>query len=88
MDIFRYLFCMMFSDRSIYMQMKTGIYEGSFSKNTIYRFLNNAGTNWQRFTILLSAADDRNLLCEAGCHDAVHLPEEDAASHAVKPRMP
>lgn len=55
MDIFRYLFCMMFSDRSIYMQMKTGTYEGSFSKNTIYRFLNNARTNWQRFTTLLSA---------------------------------
>ena len=56
MDIFRYLFCMMFSDRSVYMQMKTGTFEGEFSKNTIYRFLNNARTNWQRFTTLLSAA--------------------------------
>lgn len=54
-DIFRYLFCMMFSDRSIYMQMKTGTFEGAFSKNTIYRFLNDAGINWQRFTMLLSA---------------------------------
>ena len=50
MDIFRYLFCMMFSDRSIYMQMKTGTFEGEFSKNTIYRFLNDARVNWQRFT--------------------------------------
>lgn len=56
MDIFRYLFCMMFSDRSIYMQMKTGTYKGNFSKNTIYRFLNNAKTNWRRFTTLLSAS--------------------------------
>ena len=56
MDIFRYLFCMMFSDRSIYMQMKTGTFEGNFSKNTIYRFLNDARTNWQRFTTLLSAS--------------------------------
>lgn len=55
MDIFRYLFCMMFSDRSIYMQMETGTYKESFSKNTIYRFLNNTRTNWQRFTTLLSA---------------------------------
>ena len=54
MDIFRYLFCMMFSDRSSYMQMKTGTFEGGFSKNTIYRFLNNTRTNWQRFTTLLS----------------------------------
>ena len=56
MDIFRYLFCMMFSDRSIYMQMKTGTFEGDFSKNTIYRFLNDARTNRQRFTTLLSAS--------------------------------
>ena len=55
MDIFRYLFCMMFSNRSIYMQMKTGTFEGAFSKNTIYRFLNDARINWQRFTMLLSA---------------------------------
>ena len=55
MDIFRFLFCMMFSDRSFYMQMKTGTFGEGFSKNTIYRFLNNARTNWQRFTTLLSA---------------------------------
>lgn len=53
-DTFRYLFCMMFSDRSIYMQMKTCTFEGAFSKNTIYRFLNDARINWQRFTTLLS----------------------------------
>ena len=55
MDIFRYLFCMMFSDRSIYMQMKTGTFGETFSKNTIYRFLNDTRINWQRFTTLLSA---------------------------------
>ncbi|MCI9099073.1 MAG: transposase [Lachnospiraceae bacterium] len=54
-DVFRFLFCMMFSDRSFYMQMKTGTFGERFSKNTIYRFLNNARTNWQRFTTLLSA---------------------------------
>ena len=54
-DIFRFLFCMMFSDRSVYMQMKTGTYEEKFSKNTIYRFLTNARINWQRFTTLLSS---------------------------------
>ena len=56
MDVFRFLFCMMFSDRSFYMQMKTGTFGEGFSKNTIYRFLNNARTNWQRFTALLSAS--------------------------------
>ena len=56
MDVFRFLFCMMFSDRSFYMQMKTGTFGEGFSKNTIYRFLNNARTNWQRFTALFSAS--------------------------------
>ena len=55
MDIFRYLFCLVFSDRSMYMQRKTGVFEGSFCKNTVYRFLNSTKTNWQRFTTLLSA---------------------------------
>ncbi len=55
MDIFKYLFSMMFCDRSIYMQMKIGTYKGTFSKNTIYRFLNDVRINWQRFTTLLSA---------------------------------
>ncbi len=55
MDVFRFLFCMMFSDRSFYMQMKAGTFGEGFSKNTIYRFLNNVRTNWQRFTTLLSA---------------------------------
>ena len=55
MDIFRYLFCLIFSDRSMYMQRKTGVFVEDFCKNTVYRFLNNTKTNWQRFTTLLSA---------------------------------
>ena len=37
------------------MQRKTGIFDGSFCKNTVYRFLNNAKINWFRFTTLLSS---------------------------------
>ena len=55
MDIFRYLFCLIFSDRSMYRQRKTGVFVGGFCKNTVYRFLYNTKTNWQRFTTLLSA---------------------------------
>ena len=54
-DIFRYLLCLIFSDRSMYMQRKTCMFDGSFCKNTVYRFLNNAKVNWLRFTTLLSA---------------------------------
>ena len=53
-DIFKYKLCNVFSDRSMYMQQKTGTYRESFSKNTFYRFLSSAKTNWLRFTTLLS----------------------------------
>ena len=53
-DIFKYKLCNVFSDRSMYMQKKTGTFKAAFSKNTFYRFLNSAKTNWGRFTTLLS----------------------------------
>lgn len=59
LDIFKYKLCNVFSDRSLYMQQKTGSFRESFSKNTFYRFLNSPKTNWMRFTTLLAkkAAD-------------------------------
>ena len=54
LDIFKYKLCNVFSDRSMYMQQKTGSFRESFSKNTYYRFLNNGKTNWLRFTTILS----------------------------------
>ena len=54
LEIFKYKLCNVFSDRSMYMQMKTNSYRESFSKNTFYRFLDSAKTNWLRFTTLLS----------------------------------
>ena len=62
MDIFRYLLCLIFSDRSDYMQRKTGVSECGFSKNTMYRFLNSAKTNWQRFVVLLSSGIIMNFM--------------------------
>lgn len=52
--IFRYLLCLMFSDRSMYMQLLTNHFRESFSKNTVYRFLNSSKINWERFLLLLS----------------------------------
>ena len=43
-----------FVGRSIYMQRRTGSFKEEFSKNTFYRFLNSAKTNWLRFTSLLA----------------------------------
>ena len=53
-NVFQYLLCLVFSDRSMYMQIKTNAFKASFSKNTVYRFLNSAKTNWLCFTTLLS----------------------------------
>ena len=53
-DIFKYKLCNVFADRSMYMQQKTGSFREAFSKNTFYRFMNVSGTNWLRFTSLLS----------------------------------
>ena len=55
LQIFRYLLCLVFCDRSMYMQLMTGRYSESFGKNTVYRFLNSARTNWERLTCMLSA---------------------------------
>lgn len=54
LDIFKYKLCNVFSDRSMYMQQKTGSFRESFSKNTFFRFLNSPKTNWMRFSTLLS----------------------------------
>lgn len=53
-ELFAYLLCCMFSPISTYMSMRIGSYKEPFSKNTIYRFCNNANINWHRFVRLLS----------------------------------
>ena len=54
MKVFRYLLCIVFADRSMYMQLKTDAFKEDFSKNTVYRFLDNPKINWKKFTTLLS----------------------------------
>ena len=54
-EIFRYLLCLVFCDRSMYMQIMTGRFTERFGKNTVYRFLNSVKTNWEKLTCILSA---------------------------------
>lgn len=53
-ELFVYLFSLVFENRSMYMNMLTGKYKGSFCKDTVYRFLNSSSINWMKFTTLLS----------------------------------
>lgn len=54
-SLLRYKLSNIFVGRSMYMQQRTGSFKEDFSKNTSYRFLNSAKTNWLRFTSLLAA---------------------------------
>lgn len=54
-DLFRYLFTLVFANRTMYMNMLTGKHTENFSKDTVYRFLNSSSINWMRFTTSLSA---------------------------------
>ena len=54
-SLLRYKLSNIFVGRSMYMQRRTGSFKEDFSKNTFYRFLNSAKTNWLRFTSLLAA---------------------------------
>ena len=44
-ELFTYLLGCMFSPISTYMSMRIGSFREAFSKNTLYRFCNNAGIN-------------------------------------------
>jgi len=54
-SILEYLFCMIFTNRSMYMNMLMGTNQVGFKKDTVYRFLNSIHINWIRFTTWLSA---------------------------------
>ena len=54
-SLLRYKLNNIFVGRSMYMQQRAGSFKENFSKNTFYRFLNSAKTNWLRFTSLLAS---------------------------------
>lgn len=53
--IFQYLFNLIFTNRSMYMNMLMGTNQPGFKKDTVYRFTNSIHINWIRFTTHLSA---------------------------------
>ena len=53
--ILLYVFNLMFSPMSMYYQIRMGAFREDFSKNTVYRFLENIHVNWHIFLLRLSA---------------------------------
>lgn len=54
-EVFQYLFLLIFSNRSMYMSLITGRNTPGFAKDTVYRFMKMLQINWIRFTTLLSS---------------------------------
>lgn len=52
-EVFQYLFLLIFSNRSMYMNLITGRNTPGFAKDTVYRFTKMVQINWIRFTTLL-----------------------------------
>ena len=53
--IFQYLFLLIFSNRSMYMNLLIGKDTPDFAKDTVYRFMKMLQNNWIRFTTILSS---------------------------------
>ena len=54
-EVFQYLFLLIFSNRSMYMSLITGRNTPGFAKDAVYRFMKKLQINWIRFTTLLSS---------------------------------
>ena len=54
-EIFQYLFLLIFSNRSMYMNLLIGRSTPSFAKDTVYRFTKMMQINWIRFTSILAS---------------------------------
>ena len=54
-QIFQYLFLLIFSNRSMYMNLLSGRNTPSFAKDTVYRFMKSTQINWIRFTTVLAS---------------------------------
>lgn len=59
-EIFQYLFLLIFSNRSMYMCFISGKNTPSFAKDTVYRFIKMLQINWIRFTTILTSRDIRS----------------------------
>ena len=71
-EVFQYLFLLIFSNRSMYMSLITGKNTPSFAKDTIYRFMKMAQINWVRFTTILAARIIKNAIIPLDSEERVN----------------
>jgi hypothetical protein len=71
-QIFKYLFLLVFSNRSMYMSLITGKNVPSFAKDTAYRFMRMWQINWIRFTTILSSRIIKDAISPLTSEDRVN----------------
>lgn len=72
-EIFQYLFLLIFSNRSMYMSLITGKNTPSFAKDTVYRFMKMTQINWIRFTTILAARIIRDAIAPLDSEGRVNV---------------
>ena len=73
MEIFQYLFLLIFSNRSMYMNLLTGRNTPAFAKDTVYRFMKMIQINWIRFTTILSSRIIKEAIVPLDSKDRVNV---------------
>lgn len=72
-EVFQYLFLLIFSNRSMYMSLITGKNTPSFAKDTLYRFMKMTQINWMRFTTILASRIIKNAIVPLVSTDRVNV---------------
>lgn len=80
--MFKYLFALVFTNRSMYMNMLMGTYKAGFAKDTVYRFMNSVYINWIRFTTLLASRISSETITALTGDDRVNVLIVDDTMHA------
>ena len=73
MEIFQYLFLLIFFNRSMYMNLITGRNTPDFAKDTVYRFMKMIQINWIRFTTILSTRIIRDAILPLDSEDRANV---------------
>ena len=55
-NVFMYLIQLVFTKKSMYMNILNGTHTAGFGKDVVYRFLNSTFINWSKFLLLLASA--------------------------------
>ena len=72
-EIFQYMFLLIFSNRSMYMNLITGRNTPNFAKDTVYRLMKMIQVNWIRFTTILASRIIKDEILPLDSEDRVNV---------------